>query len=121
MGRMGISQPDQFLSGMSAGPLFDAVVLGVLHRLLLHRGGPSRLSFRRTAAGHEVDFILEGGAQHIPIEAKLTATPTRRDAAGVEEFQRLVGLRAGRGLVICLCRERFPLTRTVDALPLGSF
>jgi hypothetical protein len=118
---LGVTQPEQLLHGIAAGPLFESAVLAQLHRLFLHRGERAPLFFWRTAAGHEVDFVIEDGAALIPIEAKLTATPTARDAAGIEEFQRLFGPRAGRGLVVCLCAERFALTRTVDAVPLGSF
>jgi hypothetical protein len=70
---------------------------------------------------HEVDFVLEDGPEPIPIEANLTSNPTGRDAASIVEFQRLFGRKAGKGLVVCLCRERFPLTREIDAVPLGSF
>ncbi len=118
---LGVSSPDQLLTGIAAGSLFESAVAAQLYRLLAHRGQPLRLHFWRTAAGHEVDFLLEDGTKLIPIEAKLTATPTKRDAAGIEEFQRLFGSRAGRGIVVCFCRERFPLTKTVDAVPLGSF
>lgn len=117
----GVIRPDQLLAGMSAGPVFAASVLGQLHRLLVHRGLPSRSSFWRTAAGHEVDFVVEDSQTLIPIEAKLTAKPSPRDAAAIEAFQSLFDPRAGRGLVVCLCSERFPLTRRVDAVPLGSF
>jgi uncharacterized protein len=116
-----LSEEDQILAGMSAGPVFEAAVLGQLVRLLQHRGEPARLCFWRTAAGHEVDFVVEDGRQLIPIEAKVTATPTPADARGLEEFQALFGERATRGLLVCMCRERFPLTRTVDAVPFGSF
>jgi len=116
-----LSEADQVLAGMSAGPLFEAAVFGQILRLLQHRGEPVRLGFWRTAAGHEVDFVVEDGRRLIPIEAKATATPTRMDARGIEEFQSLFGERAERGLLVCLCRERFPLTRTVDAVPFGSF
>jgi uncharacterized protein len=118
---LGVTQREQVLHGVAAGPLFETAVLGQLHRLFLHRGERASLFFWRTAAGHEVDFVVEDGESLIPVEAKLTATPTARDAAAIEQFQRLVGPRAGRGLVVCLCRERFPLTRTVDAVPLGAF
>ena len=118
---LGIAQPDQLVSGISAGPVFEAAVLGQIHRLFLHRGEPSRVFFWRTAAGHEVDFVVEDGPLLIPIEAKLTSSPMPRDAAAIEEFQRLFGRKAGKGLVVCLCRERVPLTRTVDAVPLGTF
>ena len=56
-----------------------------------------------------------------PVEAKLTSNPTERDAASIVELQRLFGRKAGKGLVVCLCRKRFPLTREIDAVPLGSF
>jgi len=117
----GLTSTDQLLSGMAAGPIFETAVLGQLHRLFLHRGEPSRLYFWRTGSGHEVDFVVDDGQRLIPIEAKLTSKPTRKDAAAIEELQRLFGDRAGRGLVVCLCRERFPLTKSVDAVPLGAF
>ncbi|MBM4116644.1 ATP-binding protein [bacterium] len=118
---LGLNDADQVLSGMSAGPLFEAAVCGQLLRLFHHRGDSPGLSFWRTAAGHEVDFVLESGRRLIPIEAKVTATPTAAHARGIEEFQALFGERAEKGLLVCLCRERFPLTRTVDAVPFGSF
>lgn len=118
---LGVSQREQLLQGAAAGPLFEAAVLGQIHRLLIHHGEASRLCFWRTAAGHEVDFVIEDGQRLIPIEAKLTATPTPRDAAAIEAFQALFPKRAAKGFVVCLCRERFPLTRTVDAVPLGAF
>jgi len=109
------------LKGMAAGPMFESAVFGQLTRLWVHRAEKPRAFFWRTAAGHEVDFVIEASGSLIPIEAKQTATPTARHASSIEEFQRLFGRRAGRGLVVCMCRERFPLTRTVDAVPLGSF
>jgi hypothetical protein len=118
---LGLRNPSEVLEGMAAGSLFEAAVFGQLLRLLLHRGEPARIHFWRTAAGHEVDFVIERGMNLIPIEAKLTATPAPRHAAGIEELQRLLGKKVGRGLLVCLCRERFPLTRTVDAVPFGSF
>ncbi|OGR90487.1 MAG: hypothetical protein A2V88_13045 [Elusimicrobia bacterium RBG_16_66_12] len=112
---------DQLRAGLAAGPIFEAAVLGQLQRMFLHRGEPSRLYFWRTAAGHEIDFVVENGQQLIPIEAKLTASPSPRDAAPIEAFQKLFGKRAGRGLVVCLVSERVPLSRTVDAVPIGVF
>jgi uncharacterized protein len=116
-----VNETDQVLSGMSAGPLFEAAVFGQLVRLLQHRGETPRLSFWRTSAGLEVDFVLEDEQRLIPIEAKATATPRPSDAGNLELFQELFSKRAEKGLLVCLCRERFPLTRTVDAVPFGSF
>ena len=118
---LGVDRPEALLSGIAAGPTFESAVAGQIHRLLVHRGHLSRVYFWRTSAGHEVDFVLEDGQLLVPIEARLTTAPTPRDASGVEQFQALLGERAGKGYVVCLCAERHPLTRRVDAVPLGAF
>ena len=118
---LGLTDAAQVLQGMAAGPMIESAVLGSLYRLLVHRGEAPRLHFWRTAGGHEVDFLLEDGGQLIPVEAKLTATPRPEHARGIERFQALFGHRAAPGLLVCLCRERFRLTSSVDAVPLGAF
>ncbi|MCY3734964.1 MAG: ATP-binding protein [Gemmatimonadaceae bacterium] len=118
---LGLTDAAQVLQGIAAGPMIESAVLGSLYRLLVHRGEVPRLHFWRTAAGHEVDFLLEDGGQLIPVEAKLTATPRPEHARGIERFQALFGDRAAPGLLVCLCRERFRLTSSVDAVPLGAF
>ena len=118
---LGLESPQQVLRGIGAGGVFEAAVLGQLYRLLIHRGIEPRLYFWQTSGGHEVDFIIEQGGALIPIEAKMTATPNPRHAAGIEKLQKMLGQKVGKGLVVCLCQERFPLTRNVDAIPFGSF
>lgn len=116
-----VREPGQVLRGVAAGPVFEAAVLGQLYRLFAHRGETPRIYFWRTAKGHEVDFVVEVGSTLIPIEAKLTATPSRRDAAAIERFRGLFGDRVGHGLVVCLCRESVPLTPATSAVPFGAF
>ncbi len=117
---LGLTEPGQVLQGMAAGAMIESAVLGSLYRLLVHRGEVPRLHFWRTAGGHEVDFLLDDGRRLIPIEAKLTATPRPEHARAIERFQALFGDRAGPGLLVCLCRERFRLTSSVDAVPLDA-
>jgi predicted AAA+ superfamily ATPase len=116
-----LREPGQVVRGAAAGPFFEAAVLGQLLRLFVHRGETPRLYFWRTAKGHEVDFVAEIGSTLVPIEAKLTATPSVRDAAAIERFRGLFGDRVGRGLVVCLCRETVPLTPATSAVPFGTF
>jgi len=116
-----LREPEQMLRGVAAGPVFEAAVLGQLLRLFVHRGETPRLYFWRTAKGHEVDFIVEIGSTLYPIEVKLTATPSVRDAAGIEGLRSLFGPKVGRGLVVCLCRKAVPLTANTDAVPFGFF
>jgi hypothetical protein len=65
--------------------------------------------------------VIDAGEQVIPVEARLTSAPRPRDATSLEEFRRLFGKRAGKGLLVCLAPERFALTSGVDAVPFGSF
>jgi predicted AAA+ superfamily ATPase len=116
-----LREPEQMLRGVAAGPMFESAVLGQLYRLFVHRGETPRIYFWRTAKGHEVDFIVEAGSKLIPLEAKLTATPSVRDAASIEKFRSLFGSKVGRGSVVCLCRETAQLTEQTDAVPFGAF
>lgn len=115
------TQPDQVLAGIAAAPLFESAVAGQLARLLCHRGDRPRIHFWETAAGHRVDFVVDNGQHLIPIDAMLSSTPTPRDSAGIEEFQRMLGGHVGRGVLVCLGRRRIQLSPGVDAVPLGAF
>jgi predicted AAA+ superfamily ATPase len=117
---LALDRPEHVLEGMAAGPLLEAFVLGQLHRLFLHRGESPRITFWRTTDGHEVDFVIEDGARVIPIEVKLTSSPALRHAEGIVRFRELLGRKAEPGLMVCLCRERIPLARGVEAVPIGS-
>lgn len=117
---LGVVRPDETLSGMAAGPLFETAVFGALTRAISHRGGRSSLWFWRTSSGHEVDFLIEDGLNLIPIEAKLTATPRPAHAKGLEQFMDLFPDRAPKGYLVCLCKERFDLTSRVQAVPLDA-
>ncbi len=118
---LALREAEQVLGGIAAGPAFENAVFGALYRLFAHRGAIPRISYWRTSAGHEVDFVLEDGLRAIPVEAKLTATPTARDAHGIGKLLDLLGQTADRGYVVCLVEERTPLTGRVDAIPFGAF
>ncbi len=118
---LGARRPDDALQGVAAGALFETAVLGALLRMIIHRGETARIHFWRTSDGHEVDFVIEDGQTLTPIEAKLTATPNRRDADAIVRLQELLGDRVGKGYVVCACAERHALAQRIDALPLGAF
>ena len=68
-----------------------------------------------------MDFLVSANGVLVPVEAKLTATPVPARAAQIEKLLDLLGQRKGGGMVVCLAKDRFPLTRRVDAVPLGAF
>jgi predicted AAA+ superfamily ATPase len=63
----------------------------VLSDLLAWRDSHLRAAdvmYWRTAAGEEVDFVIEAGDQVIPIEVKATKRPTSKDARHLVSFRR---------------------------------
>ncbi|MDR7555018.1 MAG: ATP-binding protein [Armatimonadota bacterium] len=54
----------------------------------------------RTAAGQEVDFVIESGDQLLPIEVKVTARPRVPDATILRMFRAEYGDRARAGLLL---------------------
>jgi predicted AAA+ superfamily ATPase len=75
----------------------------VLHDLLCWRDARverPEILYWRTAAGEEVDFVVEVGRQLIPIEVKATARPRLRDAGPLRAFRAEYGKAARAGLLL---------------------
>jgi uncharacterized protein len=118
---LGIREPAHVLEGIAAGIVFETAVFAELYRLLVNRGEIPEIYFWRTSAGHEIDFVIVKGLKLIPVEAKLTATPTLHNIEALEKFISLFPKYADRGLLVCLCKERLPISRTINSVPLGFF
>jgi predicted AAA+ superfamily ATPase len=75
----------------------------VLCDLLAWKGaspdGPSIL-YWRTAAGDEVDFVVESSDRVFPIEVKATSRPRLSDARSLAVFREEYGKRAGPALLV---------------------
>ena len=54
----------------------------------------------RTAAGREVDFVVESGDQLLPVEVKATARPRLSDATALRAFRAEYGDQARAGLLL---------------------
>lgn len=72
----------------------------------------------RDADQREVDFLLEQNDLLHPIEVKKTATPS---LTSTKHFSALNLLKKniGVGAVICLRENAIPLSRDVNAIPVG--
>ena len=71
----------------------------------------------RTAAGQEVDFVIETPKRLLPIEVKAAARVTPADARGLESFLDEYAGAADGALLLYTGAEVFPLTRRVLAAP----
>ena len=83
-------------------------------------GGASRYHFWRTAAGAEVDLVVERGDQVVAIEIKSSATVTRHDVSGLRALRGDLGSRFRLGIVATLGRELRAIDENLVAVPLAS-
>ncbi len=116
----GLREPAHAASGPLGGAIFETAVLGEIVKTFVHRGDQPSVFFWRTAAGVEVDIIVESQGRLIPIEVKLSATPRPAMAASLRAFQEDFVGKATTGYVIHPGDVRLPLAPAVMALPFAE-
>jgi uncharacterized protein len=108
---------DLELVNAQKGRLFEhAVMLEIIRRTRV-RGSPYRVNFWRTAAGAEVDCVLDCGDRAVPIEIKATAHVSRGDCSGVAAFLAEYPKAASHGYVITDGERTEKLSDTITAVP----
>lgn len=80
----------------------------------MHR---AEVLYWRTAAGQEVDFVIETPKRLLPIEVKAAARATPNDAKELEAFLDEYKDSADGGLLLHRGTETYPLTKRVLAAP----
>jgi uncharacterized protein len=111
----------QALTGAMGGSLFENAVFGELWRAFTAVGRHPAIHYFRTAAGHEVDFLVEVGTRLLPVEVKLASTPRPEMAAGVLALEPLLGAKLLSGIVVTMGGpDWFPLARTCTACSFGT-
>lgn len=110
------------LAGAMGGPLFEGWVVAEAVKTLAAQGKRPELYFWRSHGGLEVDLLLRAGNRLIPVEIKLTATPTARHVQPLERFKEIAGEAAAEdGALVCRVKERRTLPHGHVALPWWEF
>jgi predicted AAA+ superfamily ATPase len=116
----GLLDPQHAAHGPLGGSIFETAVLLQIVKAFVNRGEEPRIHFWRTAAGVEVDLVVEAGGSLIPIEVKLSSTPRPAMANGIRAFQEDLGNKAGPGFVIHPGQVRLPLAPHIVAVPFAG-
>jgi len=111
----GLMDPHHAAAGPLAGALMEAAVLGEIVKTLTHRGERPEVFFWRTAAGAEVDFLVEAEARLVPIEVRTTATPRSGMIRGIRSLRNDLGDRCGPGFLVHAGHGRLPMGHGVTA------
>ena len=93
-----------------AGASFEGFVLEQLAAALPPR---AVLGHYRTAAGAEIDFIIEHGGRRLGVEVKFSAAP--KPARGFHQARQDLALDAAA--VVAPVERRYPLAEGVEVLP----
>lgn len=102
------------------GPLLENFVVQEVRKLLgwsRHSATPYHF---RTAAGQEVDLVLEAPGQRVGgIEVRASATVGQNDFKGLRALAEAAGDKFVRGVVLYLGEQRLPFGDNLLALPLS--
>ena len=102
------------------GPLLETFVVQELRRHLRWADTAATAWHFRTAAGQEVDLVLETPAQRVVgIEVKASAHLTQGDFHGLHELAMAAGEGFARGVVLYTGEQLMPFEEDLWAVPLG--
>ncbi len=100
------------------GALFETALVHEIRKLDAGLPGRGACHHWRAAGGAEVDLLLERDGMFHAFEIKLTAHPTRRDAAGLNAFRQAhPNLSHGKSALLCAVERPFWINDDVAALP----
>ncbi|HNT54204.1 MAG TPA: ATP-binding protein [Anaerolineaceae bacterium] len=115
---VGLRNAEHASAGPMGGAIFENLVVSDLYKIYQHRGEEPSLYFWRTAAGAEVDLVIDTQNTLIPLEIKLSETPRPEMGKELIGFQRDFKTKARPGYVIHPGKMLLPLGEGVTTLPL---
>jgi hypothetical protein len=115
----GETDADQLARSASLGPLLEAFTAQELRKQLGWSRTAARPYHFRTAAGREVDIVLETPAQRIAgVEVKAAASVGARDFDGLKALADAAGRKFVRGVVLYLGENDVAFGERLRAVPL---
>lgn len=119
----GIRDRNQLLEGPMAGALFENFCIQETVKIFANTGEQPRLSYLRTNNGLEVDLIIEGSNMRpLPVEIKLSRTPTASLASGITRYASLFAETAPeKGFLLCLADGTRDICRGVTSVGVEEF
>lgn len=100
------------------GAIFETAVIMEIRKQFFALGINAAMYHWRLHSGAEVDLIIEKDGIIFPIEIKCKSIPGPSDCRGLQVFRETYQRKKiARGLVICPCKESFPITKNDWALP----
>ncbi|MEI6208906.1 MAG: ATP-binding protein [Desulfuromonadales bacterium] len=119
----GVRDAGHLFNGPMAGHLFENFCVQETVKFFLGKGVQPPLYYIRTSNGLEVDLLIEPSAGVlVPVEIKLTKTPSPQQARTLTAFREsFAQLAPAPGLLLSLAEQNRPLTREITAVTLDDY
>jgi predicted AAA+ superfamily ATPase len=117
---MNLTDPDGVRNHPNAGGLLENLVVAQLLAWREVEFPRPRLCYWRTAAGAEVDFVIESRHGLLPIEVKASARARVGDVRSLDLFLQEYAREARVGLLLYGGKEVIPLTPRIVAAPVDA-
>ena len=115
---LGWNTPEQLVNGAMWGHMFESFVFGEILKSYYNDGiVEPLLYYYRDKEKNEIDLLISDGDTLYPIEIKTTSDPTKSMVNSFRYIDNIPGKKTGVGAVICLAKERLPLTDNAWILP----
>ncbi len=108
------ANPRALRSGVMGGAIFENTVIMDLVKANYGNGSPWQFYFYRDNNGVEADIILVRGSQHIPVEIKLSRTPTDQMISGIKTVKNT--LRAERAYLLSSRPDSLTMSEGIKAV-----
>lgn len=113
---------DAALAGPMGGAFLEGLVVLETHKAFVERGQSPAVWFWRSHDGLEVDLLVQTPRGLLPIEVKLTATPTDRHTGPLQRLRDLAVADVGPvSALVCSVPETRPLPGGCVAVPWQAF
>ncbi len=115
---LGWNSPEQLANGAMLGPIFESFVIAEILKSYYNDGivNPP-LFYYRDVDKNEIDLLIEEGDVLYPAEIKTSSDPSKSMVSAFRCLNKIPGKRTGTGALICLAKERLPLTERDWILP----
>jgi uncharacterized protein len=107
---LGIRNVNDLIGHPGAGASWEGFVI---EQIVAHRSADALLSFYRTAAGAELDVVVEQGGRKLAFEIKFSTAP--KVTKGF--WQACEDVAPTEAYIVAPVRERFPFSDRVEVLP----
>ncbi len=117
---LGWNTPEQLIKGAMWGHIFESYVFAEILKSYYNDGiVKPPLYYYRDSDKNEIDLLIEVDNLLHPIEIKTSSDPTKSMVKAFRCLESNPNKKVGTGAVICLAKERLPLTENTWILPVG--